>query len=97
VLHEWRLLSSRRRSNIALTLSQFMVNFLSYFRDLSDLLIHFDTWCPLFEEYRLLFLSSIRLQESLSTFYAAVVRCCKDIIVLARRSCKLTDPTEVFF
>jgi hypothetical protein len=72
-----------------LTYGKFMVNFTSYFQDLSKLLLGFETWCPRYEEHRLLFPSSIRLQESLSRFYALIVRCCKDIIVITRRSCEL--------
>jgi len=65
----------------------FMVNFASYFQDMSKALMHFGKWSPRFAEYRLLFPDSVRLQGALCTFYATTIGCCKTIIQISKRSC----------
>lgn len=55
---------------------QAALNFATYFDKLSERFAHLSTYCPRLSEYEKLFKESIRLQTSLSNFYAVLVQFC---------------------
>ena len=64
------------------------MNFTSYFDELSKAFLDFDKWSPRFNEYSALFPSSTSLQRSICNFHASIVRCCKQVVIMTRRSCR---------
>ncbi|KAI0898812.1 hypothetical protein F4806DRAFT_455691 [Annulohypoxylon nitens] len=61
-------------------------NFTSYFQELTRILQDYSEWSPRFDEYRLLFPFSAQLQAAICDFHAALVDCCRAILVMTRRS-----------
>ncbi|GAW26453.1 hypothetical protein SAMD00023353_3200910 [Rosellinia necatrix] len=59
---------------------QIIVNYTSYFEATSELFMRIGRLCPLFTEYQALYPASQRLQDALSDFHAAIIRCCKHVI-----------------
>lgn len=47
----------------------------------------FGNHCPRFAEYQALYPSSAGLQTRLCEFHAAIVRCCKHLVEVTRRTC----------
>lgn len=81
--------SPLRWSKVELTIEpQIVINFLTYYEDVSKSFIDFDKWSPRFSEYQLLFPSSIRLQAAICEFHASIIRCCKQVILMLQRSCQ---------
>ncbi|KAI2633880.1 ankyrin repeat-containing domain protein [Xylaria nigripes] len=70
----------------ALIWGSIIVNYTSYFNAVSELFMEFGRLCPLFDDYAALYQGSKRLQESLSNFHAAVIRCCSHIVQATQRS-----------
>jgi hypothetical protein len=42
--------------------------------------------CPRFAEYQALYMTSTRLQKALCDFHASIIRCCKHVVEVIRRS-----------
>ncbi|KAI1455549.1 hypothetical protein F4805DRAFT_270567 [Annulohypoxylon moriforme] len=61
-------------------------NFTSYFQELSRILQDYGSWSPRFDECRSLFPFSTQLQAAVCDFHAALVDCCRAILVMTRRS-----------
>ncbi|KAI0440730.1 hypothetical protein F4803DRAFT_461004 [Xylaria telfairii] len=66
-----------------------VTNFLTYYEETSKAFLDFDKWSPRFREYQSLFPTSTRLQAAICEFHASIVRCCKQIVYMSQRSCKL--------
>lgn len=65
------------------------LNFANYFEKLSKRFALLSTYCPRLSAYEELFKGSIRLQTSLSDFYAVVVKfCTKALEVLQEKGAK---------
>ncbi|KAJ9664651.1 hypothetical protein H2201_005165 [Coniosporium apollinis] len=60
-------------------------NFTSYFDKLSTLFMGFNKLCPRFDEYRILYPQSPRLQTALCDFHASIIRCCKQALQALQR------------
>ncbi|KXJ84776.1 hypothetical protein Micbo1qcDRAFT_73077 [Microdochium bolleyi] len=62
-------------------------NIMSYNDGMFNLLMDITKSCPVISEYRSLYPDSTRLQEALSCFYAAIIRCCQHLMeqVMQRR------------
>ena len=70
---------------------QAALNFANYFEKLSQRFAQLSTYCPRLSAYEKLFKESIRLQSSLSDFYAVVVKfCTKALDVIQEKGAKST-------
>lgn len=68
---------------------QAALNFANYFEKLSERFAQLSTYCPRLNVYEKLFKGSIRLQNSLSDFYAVVVKfCTKALEVIQQKATK---------
>ncbi|KAK9419055.1 putative NACHT domain-containing protein [Seiridium unicorne] len=61
-------------------------NFVSYFQELTQVLKDYDKWIPRFNECRLLFPLSTRLQAAICDFHASLIRFCREIVATTKRS-----------
>ncbi|VUC25161.1 unnamed protein product [Clonostachys rosea] len=61
-------------------------NYTSYFDQVSNLLMSMSRDYPTFEDYRILFPTSTKLQEAICNFHASVIDCCKHLIEVLRRT-----------
>ncbi|RYP28744.1 hypothetical protein DL767_007087 [Monosporascus sp. MG133] len=64
---------------------QIIVNYTSYYEAVSDLFMKLGKLCPVFAEYHALYPSSKRLQQSLISFHASIVRCCSHVVEAMKR------------
>ncbi|KAH7311613.1 hypothetical protein B0I35DRAFT_514361 [Stachybotrys elegans] len=64
---------------------RFAINYTASFEPLSNMFMSFSRHCPRFAEYQALFQDSIRLQNALCRFYAAIVHCCKRVMQVIQR------------
>ncbi|CAH0042172.1 unnamed protein product [Clonostachys rhizophaga] len=60
-------------------------NYTSYFEELSQVFMRFNSYCPIFEEYQALFPTSKRVQEALCKFYVSIIQCCKHAVEAIQR------------
>lgn len=65
------------------------MNYISHHDGAFELLRKITGLCPIMSEYRLLYPESTRLQQSLSTFYASIVRCCQHMVQVMQRRGKI--------
>ncbi|KAI0514613.1 hypothetical protein F5B22DRAFT_224871 [Xylaria bambusicola] len=70
--------------SIRLTI-QIILNYTSYYEAVCGLFMQIGQFCPVFDEYALLYVDCKPLQKSLSDFHASIVRCCKHIIEALNR------------
>ncbi|KAI0198650.1 hypothetical protein F4808DRAFT_472619 [Astrocystis sublimbata] len=83
--------------SIRLTM-QIAVNYTSYYEAITEWLMELGHHCPLFTEYGTLYRSSKQLQDSLSSFQASIIRCCKHIVeVIQRPSSWSTKVQQAFW
>ncbi|KAF4435897.1 hypothetical protein F53441_13405 [Fusarium austroafricanum] len=66
----------------------FLANFTSYFQSFVELLHGFGSLCTRFAEYQVVFNDSPRLRSSICHFHTAVINCCQQIVIVARRPMK---------
>ncbi|RYP93380.1 hypothetical protein DL770_000423 [Monosporascus sp. CRB-9-2] len=64
---------------------QIIVNYASYYEAVSELFMKLGKLCPVFAEYHALYPSSKRLQRSLISFHASIVRCCSHVVEAMKR------------
>uniref|UniRef100_A0A8H7K1T9 NACHT domain-containing protein n=1 Tax=Bionectria ochroleuca TaxID=29856 RepID=A0A8H7K1T9_BIOOC len=60
-------------------------NYTSYFEELSQVFVRFNSYCPIFEEYQALFPTSRRVQEALCKFHVSIIQCCKHAVEAIQR------------
>ncbi|KAI1358385.1 hypothetical protein F5Y08DRAFT_321942 [Xylaria arbuscula] len=70
--------------SIRLTM-QIIVNYTSYYEAVCGLFMQIGQFCPVFDEYALLYADCEQLQNSLSDFHASIIRCCKHIVEALNR------------
>lgn len=80
--------SPQPRFRSEVDLNQITANFTHYFQKLSSIVQDYGEWSPRFDEYRLLFPFSAQLQAAVCDFHAALVDCCREILLMTRRSCR---------
>ncbi|VUC23261.1 unnamed protein product [Clonostachys rosea] len=60
-------------------------NYTSYFEELSQVFMRFNSYCPKFEEYQVLFPTSARVQEALCKFHVSIIKFCKHAVEAIQR------------
>ncbi|RYP49170.1 hypothetical protein DL768_005048 [Monosporascus sp. mg162] len=76
-----------RDSGARTELWQIIINYTSYYEAVSELFMRLGKLCPVFAEYHALYPSSKRLQQSLISFHASIVRCCSHVVEALNRPC----------
>ncbi|KAJ3566121.1 hypothetical protein NPX13_g7256 [Xylaria arbuscula] len=70
--------------SIRLTM-QIIVNYTSYYEAVCGLFMQIGQFCPVFDQYAMLYADCKPLQKSLSDFHASIIRCCKHIVEALNR------------
>ncbi|KAK3312928.1 hypothetical protein B0H66DRAFT_631817, partial [Apodospora peruviana] len=74
-----------------------VMNFTSYFDEMSIAFKDFHRWSPRLADYQLLFPASSRLQIAVCEYYASIISTCKQLVRIARRSLGQQQLTTVMF
>lgn len=80
--------SPRLRLHTEVDVNQITANFTSYFQELTRILQDYGEWLPRFDECCSLFPFSTQLQAAVCDFHAALVDCCRAILIMTKRSCR---------
>ncbi|KAF5674689.1 nacht ankyrin containing protein [Fusarium denticulatum] len=74
-----------------------ILNAVPYYEAFVELCMELGRICPRFEQYQALFPASERLQNTLCTFNATIIQCCRRVLAMPKRSSGWTSPLNPAF